>query len=123
MVRSEDAKEREMSMQWCIETVAVGSSAIECLRFGVGDDALVILPGASVKSVVGAVDAIVEAYASLAESLTVYLLDYRRALPDSCSVRTPISSSTSTPAMAMQPTTPRRTTRCRGTRRRSWRRA
>lgn len=63
-------------------TVDLGSFSMDYLRFGHGDDTLVILPGVSVQSVMGAADAIAEAYAPLAERFTVYLLDCRSDLPD-----------------------------------------
>lgn len=69
-------------MHEMINTVELDSFTISYLRFGRGDDTLVILPGASIQSVMGAADAIVDAYAPLAESFNVYLLDYRRDLPD-----------------------------------------
>ena len=69
-----------------METVKTGSFSVDYLQFGRGNDSLVILPGASVTSVMGAADAIEEAYAPLAEDFTLYLLDYRRDFPDAYSV-------------------------------------
>ena len=80
-------KERDPNMRGCVGTVATDSFSMGYLRFGCGGDPMVILPGASVQGVLGAADAIVDAYAPFAERFTVYLLDYSRALPDPRSVR------------------------------------
>lgn len=56
-------------------------------RFGRGEKTLVILPGLSIQSVMGAADAVAEAYGSLAERYVIYVFDRRSDLPPSYSVR------------------------------------
>ena len=55
---------------------------MDYLRFGNGSEPLVILPGLSVQSVMLVADAVVKAYAPLANDFAIYLLDQRRDLPD-----------------------------------------
>ena len=55
-------------------------------RFGTGEKTLVILPGLSVQSVMGAAEAIAAAYQSLAERYTIYVFDRRSDLPEAYSV-------------------------------------
>ena len=50
-------------------------------RFGQGKEPLVILPGLSVQSVMGAADAVAGAYAPLTNDFTIYVFDRRRELP------------------------------------------
>ncbi len=54
---------------------------MEYARFGHGAKTFVMLPGLSLKSVMGAADAVAAAYAMFAEEYTVYLFDRRRNLP------------------------------------------
>ncbi len=70
-----------------VETVHTDTFAMDFFRFGHGDRPLVILPGLSVQSVMGAADAIAEAYRSLEDSFTIYVFDRRRELPPSYPVR------------------------------------
>lgn len=49
--------------------------------FGQGDRAFVILPGLSVKSVLGSEDSLRHAYAQIAKHFTVYLFDRRKDMP------------------------------------------
>ena len=51
-------------------------------RFGQGKQALVILPGLSVQSVMGSAEAIAAAYQLLAKDFTLYVLDRRNELPE-----------------------------------------
>lgn len=60
--------------------------AMRYCRFGQGDRAFVILPGLSVQSVMLSAEAVAQAYASLAERYTVYVLDRREELPSRYSV-------------------------------------
>jgi len=62
-------------------TVGHGTQIFDCFRFGRGKRTLVILPGVAVQSVIGAADAVAEAYRPLADDFTVYLFDRRRDLP------------------------------------------
>ena len=55
---------------------------MDYLRFGGGSEPLVILLGLSMQSVMGAADAVEEAYAPLAGDFTIYLLDQRKNLPN-----------------------------------------
>jgi len=60
---------------------------MEYFSFGRGPRTLVILPGLSVQSVMGAAPAVAEAYDLLTEKFTVYLFDRRKDLPESYSVQ------------------------------------
>ncbi len=70
-----------------IETVHTGAFSMNYFRFGSGEKTLVILPGLSVQSVMGAADAVEAAYRSMEDAFTVYLFDRRNELPPSYSVR------------------------------------
>ena len=59
---------------------------MEYFAFGKGEKTLVILPGLSIQSVMGAADAIAEAYRSLAEMYTIYVFDRRSDIPSHYSV-------------------------------------
>ena len=74
-------------MNWQIKTVVTDSFSMDCLQFGCGGEPLVILPGASVQSVLGAADSIVDAYAALANNFEIHLLDYRKSFPNPYPVR------------------------------------
>lgn len=69
-----------------IETVKTERFSMDFFRFGTGEKTLVILPGLSVQSVMGAADAIAEAYRSLRDRYTIYVFDRRADLPDPYSV-------------------------------------
>ena len=64
-----------------IETVRTDRLEMDYFRFGHGKETLVILPGLSVQSVMGAADAVAEAYSLLTDDFTIYLFDRRRDLP------------------------------------------
>lgn len=66
-----------------ISTVKTAAFSMDYCRFGSGPRTLVILPGLSVQSVMGAADAIAAAYQALTEDFTVYVFDRRRTLPAS----------------------------------------
>ena len=70
-----------------IETVHTGTFSMNFFRFGSGAKTLVILPGLSVQSVMGAADAVEAAYRSMEDAFTIYLFDRRNELPPSYSVR------------------------------------
>ena len=70
-----------------IETVRTDMFSMKYFRFGSGAQTLVILPGLSIQSVMGAADAVAAAYASLTESFTIYLFDRRSDMPPSYTVR------------------------------------
>lgn len=70
-----------------IETVRTKAFSMDFFRFGKGKKTLVVLPGLSIQSVMGAADAIAAAYRSLEDSFTVYVFDRRTELPSAYSVR------------------------------------
>ncbi len=54
---------------------------MEFFRFGHGEKTLIILPGLSVRSVMGAADTVASAYKSLEDTFTIYAFDRHEALP------------------------------------------
>lgn len=54
---------------------------MDYFRFGRGPQTLVILPGLSVQCVMGAAEAVAEAYKALEEDFTIYVFDRRAELP------------------------------------------
>lgn len=70
-----------------IEKVPSERFDMRFFRFGRGEKPLVMLPGLSVQSVMGAAEAIRNAYRSLAEDYTIFVFDRRSDLPPSYSVR------------------------------------
>ena len=70
-----------------IETVRTDRFSMDYFRFGKGEKTLVILPGLSVQSVMGAADAVAAAYESLTDRYTVYVFDRRAQLPETYPVR------------------------------------
>ena len=69
-----------------IETVKTDRFSMDFFRFGDGEKKLVILPGLSVQSVMGASDAIAAAYQSLTDQYSIYVFDRRTDLPATYSV-------------------------------------
>lgn len=69
------------SVQIPIETVQTERFSMDYFRFGKGKQPLVILPGLSIQSVMGAAEAVAAAYRSLEDSFTIYVFDRRRELP------------------------------------------
>ena len=69
-----------------IETVKTDRFSMDFFRFGTGRKTLVILPGLSVQSVMGAADAVAAAYQSLADRYTIFVFDRRADLPGHYSV-------------------------------------
>ena len=65
-----------------VETVRTKDFEMRYFRFGRGEKTLVILPGLSVQSVMGAADAVAASYAALTEEFTIYLFDRREKLPE-----------------------------------------
>ena len=74
-----------MSIQ--IETVRTDDFSMRYFQFGRGEKTLVILPGLSIQSVMGAADAVAAAYQSLEERFTIYVFDRRAELPSPYTVR------------------------------------
>ena len=70
-----------------IERVKTDTFAMEYFRFGKGKKTLVILPGLSIQSVMGAANAVAEAYQSLEDDFTIYVFDRRKDLPPVYTVR------------------------------------
>ena len=64
-----------------IESVCTDGFEMEFFRFGTGEKSLVIIPGLSVQSVMGAAEAIADEYAVMSEDFTVYVFDRRKDLP------------------------------------------
>ena len=64
-----------------IKTVSTDKFTMDYCTFGQGDRAFVILPGLSVKSVLGSEDSLQHAYAQIAEHFTVYVFDRRKDMP------------------------------------------
>ena len=73
-------------MSILIETVKTERFTMEFFRFGAGEKTLVILPGLSVQSVMGAADAVAGAYHALTDRYTIYVFDRRKDLPERYSV-------------------------------------
>ena len=69
-----------------IDTIRTESFSMNYCRFGQGEEALVIIPGISVQSVLGFAEAIAESYQALADDFTIYVLDRRNELPEPYSV-------------------------------------
>ena len=70
-----------------IERVQTDAFSMDYFRFGTGERTLVILPGLSVQSVMGAADAVAAAYRSLADRFTIYVFDRRSDMPPVYPVR------------------------------------
>lgn len=70
-----------------IETIRTDAFEMDFFRFGKGDQPFVIIPGLSLKSVMGAADAIAGAYQRFTEAYTVYVLDRRSQLPPAYSIQ------------------------------------
>jgi pimeloyl-ACP methyl ester carboxylesterase len=67
-----------------IRTLSFDGKETEVLRFGKeGGEKLVILPGLSVRSVMGSADAIASAYSQLAEDRDIYLIERAKEVPES----------------------------------------
>lgn len=72
-----------------IRTVMTSNGTMDYFCFGNEDgENVIVLPGVSLKSVMGAADAVVSAYALLAEDYHVYLFDHVRELPGNCRIET-----------------------------------
>ena len=70
-----------------IETLCTETFSMDFFRFGKGAKTLVIIPGLSVQSVMGAADAIAAAYQSLEADYTIYVFDRRADIPSPYTVR------------------------------------
>ena len=70
-----------------IETVRTDRLSMRFFRFGAGPRPLVILPGLSVVSVMGAAEAVARQYQSMTADFTIHVLDRREDLPPVYPVR------------------------------------
>ncbi len=70
-----------------IKSVCVNEFIMDFFRFGKGEKPLVILPGLSVQSVMGAAEAISDEYSVMKDEFTVYVFDRRKVLPSSYSIK------------------------------------
>lgn len=79
---------REATMQTVqVKTVSVGKTEMDYVIFGSGEKNFVILPGLSVHSVMGAADAIADAYKMFCKEYTVYVFDRVKNIRDGYTVR------------------------------------
>ena len=69
-----------------IETVRTKEFSMDYIKFGHGPRNYVILPGLSVQSVMGAADAVIDAFSLAHEDFTLYLFDRRNELPAEYSI-------------------------------------
>ncbi len=67
-------------------TVKTNTFEMDYCRFGSGDKTFVILPGLSVQSVMGAKDAIEDAYSVMKDDFTTYVFDRRKTVPGGYSI-------------------------------------
>ena len=70
-----------------VKTISVGKTEMDYAIFGRGEKNFVILPGLSVHSVMGAADAIANAYKMFCEEFTVYVFDRVQNIRDGYTVR------------------------------------
>ena len=68
-------------MGYTIQEVQTEGFSVKYARFGAGPRPLVILPGLSVQSVMGAAGAVEKEYEALKEDFTLYLIDRREPAP------------------------------------------
>lgn len=73
-------------MNILIDNVTTKQFEMKFLRFGHGEKNLVIIPGLSVQSVMGAAQQIADSYALMADDFTVYVFDRRLDLPPKYSI-------------------------------------
>ena len=69
-----------------VKTVTTDDFSMDYIKFGKGENTLVILPGLSVASVLDSADAITQAYQLLADDFTIYVFDPRNPLPENESI-------------------------------------
>ena len=81
-----------------VQTVKTVNGEMDYVRFGKGSKNFVIIPGLSVKSVMGSAAAIADAYGMFADAYTVWLFDRRKDLP----VVYPVKQMAEDTAAAMQ---------------------
>ncbi len=67
--------------------VKTGEFEMEYFRFGSGERTLLILPGLSIQSVMGAKDTVEEGYAVMKDDFTTYVFDRRKEIPGDYSIK------------------------------------
>lgn len=73
-------------MAYRSHTVTVGTSTVDCVSFGRGRRALVILPGLSVRDVKGAGMALALMYRAFGKHYRVYVFDKPRHIAEGCTI-------------------------------------
>ena len=68
-------------------TIKTKRFEMEYFRFGSGDKTFVILPGLSIKSVMGAKDAVEDAYSLMKDDFTTYVFDRRKVISENYSIK------------------------------------
>ena len=66
--------------------VKINGFEMDYFTFGSGARTMVIVPGLSIQSVVGAKDAVEDAYSVMRDDFTVYVFDRRRSVPEGYSI-------------------------------------
>ncbi len=66
--------------------VRIDESEMEYFKFGNGKKPFVIIPGLSIQSVIGAKDAVEEAYKIMSDDVVTYVFDRRKVVPDDYSI-------------------------------------
>lgn len=70
-----------------IETLQTNDFSMDYFKFGTGSKIAAILPGLSIKSVMGSADAIADGYSILKDDFTVFVFDRRKEIPDAYPIR------------------------------------
>lgn len=65
----------------------LGGTTVDCVRFGQGEKALVLLPGLSLRGVRERAHALAHMYRTFGTEYRVYILDNAQRLPEPCTVR------------------------------------
>ena len=65
----------------------IGSSTLDCVRFGGGKKPLIMLPGLSLQGVGEAALPLAWAYRAFAKEYTIYVLDKRTVVPKGCTIK------------------------------------
>lgn len=67
-------------------TLDLDGTGLDCVRFGSGAEALVLLPGLSLQGVKGAAFPLAYMYRIFAKAYTVYVLDRKAQVPEGCTI-------------------------------------
>lgn len=70
-----------------INSVAVGETEVECIKFGTGAKPFILLPGLSIKSLINSAYTVATAYEVFAEEYTVYMILPRKQIEKGLTVR------------------------------------